>query len=279
VVEEYKYTDIYGKVAVYSCSDSGSTRTLTSESGTVIGNRTLFQGREWDGEASGYSVRHRVYIPAVGRFLNRDPIGSRGDTLRNLLRFVDNSPLNWTDPCGTDPKDVERRKDHFNDDPDIDMEKSRIAEEPGANTNRNCHGDMLGEDRIVDEDEAYKRFGEKISSGEWVEVPCTDPSSQFLIMWAPTGGPYHSARRLKDGSWQHVMGAVTEAEPSKDIVVTTPGKHMPKDVASRHGRALKETMQELKDAIGEAKYKEYGLPEPSDARLVTRCYKHVPKEK
>jgi hypothetical protein len=75
------------------------------------------------------------------------------------------------------------------------------------------------------------------------------------------------------------MGAVTEAEPSKDIVVTTPGKHMPKDVASRHGEALKETMQDLKEGIGEEKYREHGLPEPSDARLDSRCYKLVLKRK
>lgn len=40
-----------------------------------------------------------MYDPIVGRFLEQDPLGlAGGDT--NLYRYVNNSPLNGTDPLG-----------------------------------------------------------------------------------------------------------------------------------------------------------------------------------
>lgn len=136
VVEEAKYTDIYGLMQIYSCEDEGATRTLTPESGSVIGNRHWFQGREWDPEAGVYQFRHRAMDPASGRFVQRDPVGPgefpssahtaprpgnrpsscgggivqvdpsglrpAGDPhrLRNLYDFPWNNPLNWRDPSG-----------------------------------------------------------------------------------------------------------------------------------------------------------------------------------
>ena len=41
---------------------------------------------------------HRFYDPAVGRFLNRDPISYRGGL--NLYRYVNNNPLISFDPTG-----------------------------------------------------------------------------------------------------------------------------------------------------------------------------------
>ena len=43
--------------------------------------------------------RHGAYDPAIGMFLQRDPIGfSSGDL--NLYAYVENNPFNWSDPSG-----------------------------------------------------------------------------------------------------------------------------------------------------------------------------------
>jgi RHS repeat-associated protein len=48
---------------------------------------------------------YRFYAPAIGRWMNRDPLGEAGGI--NLYGFVNNDPVNWVDPWGL--------KDAFND--------------------------------------------------------------------------------------------------------------------------------------------------------------------
>jgi RHS repeat-associated protein len=61
--------------------------------------RFAYTGREWDGETGQYYYRARYYDAAVGKFISEDPIGfDAGDT--NFHRYVENDPLNSTDPSG-----------------------------------------------------------------------------------------------------------------------------------------------------------------------------------
>ena len=66
---------------------------------STVGNRFLFTGREWLGESGLYDYRNRVYSPALGRFLQTDPIlFAAGDV--NVYRYVANDPVKYVDPTG-----------------------------------------------------------------------------------------------------------------------------------------------------------------------------------
>jgi RHS repeat-associated protein len=61
----------------------------------------LFQGREFDSESGAYYLRARYYDPALGRFLNEDPIGFAGGL--NYYQFALSNPVNGSDPFGLRP--------------------------------------------------------------------------------------------------------------------------------------------------------------------------------
>ncbi len=176
IVEEYKYRDIYGKADFFSCVDSGSSRVCTSQSGTVIGNRHLFQGREWDSEAGFYQFRYRAQSPAVGRFSQRDPMGTSGDSLYNLYRFAANAPLRWVDPWGLDPvsplcKWARERRDHWKSEAESAAEDiNRFMRE----RMRGTQGPEAGSER-----EMWKRANNAVSMKKFwqnlVDKYCRDP--------------------------------------------------------------------------------------------------------
>ncbi|MFO0768360.1 MAG: RHS repeat-associated core domain-containing protein [Nitrospiraceae bacterium] len=70
----------------------------TTQGGTASANTFQFTGRENDG-ANAYYYRARYYHPKVQRFISEDPLDFTGRGT-NLYSFVDNDPVNFTDPLG-----------------------------------------------------------------------------------------------------------------------------------------------------------------------------------
>lgn len=69
-----------------------------------VDNRFGFAGYLWDPFLQLYHVRHRVYDPMGGRWLQRDPIGVAGGW--NLYEYVGGDPWGYTDPMGLAPECV-----------------------------------------------------------------------------------------------------------------------------------------------------------------------------
>ena len=91
IVESYRY-DAWGRVLGVYDSDGPP----LAES--AIGNRYLFQGREYSWRTGLYYFRARWYDPVTGRFLSKDPIGIAGGL--NQYVACENNPVSYTDPYG-----------------------------------------------------------------------------------------------------------------------------------------------------------------------------------
>jgi RHS repeat-associated protein len=65
---------------------------------SAIGNRYLWQGREYSWQTGLYFFRARWYDPITGRWLSNDPIGINGGL--NQYVFCGDNPVNFRDPFG-----------------------------------------------------------------------------------------------------------------------------------------------------------------------------------
>ena len=59
-----------------------------------------YAGMFYNADSGLYLTQYRVYNPAIGRWLSRDPFGESSDPAANLYRYVNNDPINVADPNG-----------------------------------------------------------------------------------------------------------------------------------------------------------------------------------
>ena len=165
----------------YHSNHQGSIIALSNQTGSVTeqhsydsygnsddltGNPFRYTGRRLDEETGLYYYRARYYSPAIGRFLQTDPIGY-GDGL-NWYAYVGNDPMNATDPLGLSscPK---KKKEKC---PDIpapskeDSKKVRESVEKQKRKNREVGSVLLedkitGKQRLKEGKDAGKGFEEK----------------------------------------------------------------------------------------------------------------------
>ena len=71
---------------------------FTSRGGSLYDWDFEFQGQFRDRVTGWYNYGYRFYVPELGRWINRDPIGERGGI--NLYAFVENGPIERADRVG-----------------------------------------------------------------------------------------------------------------------------------------------------------------------------------
>lgn len=67
---------------------------------STLTGRFGYTGQAWLPETGLYHYRMRAYNPAMGRFMQTDPIGFGGGM--NVYAYVGNNPVNFVDPMGLD---------------------------------------------------------------------------------------------------------------------------------------------------------------------------------
>ncbi|MCA9805507.1 MAG: hypothetical protein KC777_26235, partial [Cyanobacteria bacterium HKST-UBA02] len=98
----YFHHDRVGSIVAISDNSGAVTNTYAyspwGESASLSGTSFGFTGQRYDAETELYFFKSRHYSPAIGRFLQPDPIGYVGGL--NLYAYVNNDPLGFVDPMG-----------------------------------------------------------------------------------------------------------------------------------------------------------------------------------
>lgn len=115
--KNWLYADHLGSIVATANSAGASTATYTygpyGEPNVTTGSRFRYTGQQLIGQLNLYYYKARFYSPAIGRFLQTDPIGTADDM--NLYAYVGNNPINATDPMGLTSNPLGQANDENNE--------------------------------------------------------------------------------------------------------------------------------------------------------------------
>ncbi len=98
IVEAYD-TDAYGNTLIFTGPGPDNTWFTDDDLQSSYGaNDIIYCGYRYDAETQNYYVRNRYYLPTLGRWLTRDPIGYQGGI--NLYEYVQSNPVGNVDAEG-----------------------------------------------------------------------------------------------------------------------------------------------------------------------------------
>ncbi len=97
IAEAYD-TDAYGNTIIFTAPYQGNWWSDNDTQSYFGANEIIFCGYRFDPETELYYVRNRSYNAALGRWLQRDPIGYAGGV--NLYEYVGGRPVAAMDPSG-----------------------------------------------------------------------------------------------------------------------------------------------------------------------------------
>ena len=100
--KSWLYADHLGSI-IGTANSAGTSTAIHSygpfgEPNVTTGVRFRYTGQQYLGGLNLYYYKARFYSPALGRFLQTDPIGTADDL--NLYAYVGNNPVNFSDPTG-----------------------------------------------------------------------------------------------------------------------------------------------------------------------------------
>ena len=95
--------DIYGAPQFYTSEGNNITN-------SIIENKILFTGREYEKEYATYYFRARIYNTKIGRFMQHDSLLYINGM--NDFSYVFNNPISFIDPYGLDGMNVNGPRGH-----------------------------------------------------------------------------------------------------------------------------------------------------------------------
>ena len=108
--KSWLYADHLGSI-IGTANSAGTSTAIHSygpfgEPNVTTGVRFRYTGQQYLGGLNLYYYKARFYSPALGRFLQTDPIGTADDL--NLYAYVGNNPVNFSDPTGLIKAEADR---------------------------------------------------------------------------------------------------------------------------------------------------------------------------